>query len=371
MYSSVRQHQGLFSIEGPMSQDRDLLVEQRGRCGVATLNRPRALNALSYPMIAELEAHYIKWAVDPFIYGAVLRSSSDRAFCSGGDLKTIYKARETGKLDTILERYASEYQHNWTLDRFMKPHVALMNGIVFGGGVGASLYGTHKVAGENYRLAMPEVRIGFFPDVGATYFLPRMPGQIGLYLALTGEPIDRADAYALGLLTHCIDASEFDDICEALSEAEPVDPLLDSRHTDPGSSQLLAMQDQIDRYFSQSSVDAILSALDDASGEEAEWAKETAAIIRRNSPLSLKVAFRQLTAYGQLSLDAALALEARIAYAFLTGEELYEGVRALLVEKDGNPNWSPAKLEDVSDEMVDTILAAGRAPGFSPINPFA
>ena len=191
--------------------------------------------------------------------------TSDRAFCSGGDLKAIYEAKTSGNIDTILEKYTSEYQHNWTLDRFMKPHVALMDGIVFGGGVGASLYGTHKVAGENYSLAMPEVRIGFFPDVGATFFLPRLPGQIGLYLALTGNAIDRADAYALGLLTHCIDASEFDAICDAMSDAEPIDPVLDSRHVDPGPSELLKMQYQIDRHFSHASVEDILASLDSAT----------------------------------------------------------------------------------------------------------
>ena len=354
-----------------MSKNQDILLEQRDRCGVVTLNRPKALNALNYDMIADLEASYIKWAVDPYIYGAVLRSASDRAFCSGGDLKAIYEAKTSDNLETILQKYTSEYQHNWTLDRFMKPHVALMDGMVFGGGVGATLYGTHKVAGENYSFAMPEVRIGFFPDIGATYFLPRMPGQIGLYLALTGNAIDRADAYALGLLTHCIDASEFDAICDAMSEAEPIDPVLDGRHVDPGPSKLLEMQYQIDRHFSHASVEDILASLDGASGDEKDWAAETAATIRKNSPLSLKVAFRQMTAFGLLSLDAALIIEARVAYAFLTGDELYEGVRALLVEKDGKPKWSPGSLEKVSDEVVDAIFAGKDVPAFRPENPFA
>lgn len=353
-----------------MSKNQDLLMEQRGRCGIASLNRPKALNALNYDMIADLEAHYIKWGIDPYIYGTILRSASDRAFCSGGDLKAIYEAKKSGKLDTILKLYTSEYQHNWTLDRFMKPHVSLMDGIVFGSGVGASLYGTHKVAGENYRLAMPEVRIGFFPDVGATHFLPRMPGEIGLYLALTGNTIDRADAYALGLLTHCIDASEFDAICDAMSDAEPIDPVLDGRHVDPGPSELMGLQEKIDRHFSLGSVEDILASLDNAEADDKKWAKETAATIRKNSPLSVKVAFRQLRAYSYLPLEGALIVEARLAHAFLTGDELYEGVRALLIEKDGKPSWSPRSLQKVSDEMVDAIFAGAGAPSFSPTNPF-
>jgi enoyl-CoA hydratase len=321
-------------------------------------------------MIEQLEAHYIEWAGVADIYGVVLQSAGGRAFCSGGDLKALYEWRKAGKTATILEQYASEYQFNWTLDRFIKPHVSLMDGYVFGGGVGISLYGTHKVAGENYRFAMPETVIGFFPDVGATYFLPRMPGQIGLYLALTGNQINRADAYALGLLTHCIDASQFGHIISAMCEAEPIDPVLDGRHVDPGPSSLLKIQDQIDEHFSGNSVEEILASLKSAKGAEAEWASDTARIITGNSPLSLKVAFHQVRKTGQLSLEDALELEGCIARVFLTGEELYEGVRALLIDKDGKPNWPSGSLQTVSNETVEAYFAAPKNDGFKPVNPF-
>ena len=353
-----------------MSKNKDILLEKKRRCGLVTLNRPKALNALNYDMIARMETHYIEWAGDADIYGVVLQSSGGRAFCSGGDLKALYEWRKAGKLGTILEKYSSEYQHNWTLDRFIKPHVSLMDGFVFGGGVGISLYGTHKVAGENYRFAMPEAGIGFFPDVGSTYFLSRMPGQIGLYLALTGNQIDRADAYLLGLLTHCIDASEFDAIIAAMCNADPIDPVLDGRHVDPGPSNLLEMQEQIDKHFSGDSVEEIVASLESASGTGANWARETAQTIARNSPLSLKVAFRQVRHSGQLSLEEALQLEGRIACIFLTGEELYEGIRARLIDKDGTPKWSPASLEEVRDEMVEEFFAPTGEDGFKPINPF-
>lgn len=354
-----------------MSNSQDILFKKKHRCGLVTLNRPKALNALNYDMIAQMEQHYIEWAGDADVYGVVLRSSGGRAFCSGGDLKALYAWWKAGKVDTILEKYTSEYQFNWTLDRFIKPHVSLMDGYVFGGGVGISLYGTHKVAGENYRFAMPEAGIGFFPDVGASYFLPRMPGRIGLYLALTGNQIDRADAYALGLLTHCIDASEFDAIIAAMCDADPIDPVLDGRHIDPGASSLLEMQDQIDEHFSGGSVEEIVASLQGAKATEIEWAEETARTILKNSPLSLKVAFRQVRKSHLTSLEEALALEGRIARAFLTGEELYEGIRAALIDKDAKPNWSPDALEDVSDEMVEACFEMADGEGFKPINPFA
>lgn len=353
-----------------MSKNDDILLERKGRCGLVTLNRPKALNALTYDMIDKMEPAYIEWGGDADVYGIVLQSSGGRAFCAGGDLKALHDMWKAGKLDTTLERYICEYQHNWTLDRFLKPHVALMDGFVFGSGVGVSLYGTHKVAGENYRFAMPEVGIGFFPDVGGTHFLSHMPGQIGLYLALTGKQIDRADAYALGLLTHCIDAGEFKAVRDAMCEADPIDPVLDSRHKDPGPSRLLEMQETIDRHFSKESVEEILASLDAAEGTDKQWAHETAAEIRKASPFSLKVAFRQVRNTGKPSLEEALALDARIAKIFLEREEFYEGIRALLIDKDDKPKWSPVTLSEVGDDEVEACFAVENSD-FRPINPFA
>jgi len=354
-----------------MGKITDILFETKNRCGLVTLNRPKALNAISYDMIAGMEKNYIAWAGDADIYGVVLKSSGGRAFCSGGDLKALYEWWRSGKVNAILEQYTIEYQHNWTLDRFIKPHVSLMDGYVFGGGAGISLYGTHKVAGENYRFAMPEAAIGFFPDVGATHFLTRMPGRIGLFLALTGTQIGRADAYALGLLTHCIDKSEFDAIQMAMSEADPIDPVLDKRHVDPGPSGLLEMQERIDRHFGGNSVEDIIGSLNDATGEESAWARDAAGRMDKNSPLSLKVAFHQLRKCGQPSLESALALDARLAHHFLTGDEVYEGIRSLLIDKDGKPKWAQSTLKEVSDDIVEAMFEPLETGDFKPINPFA
>ncbi len=339
-----------------MSVLTGMRLEKVGRAGCVTLDRPKALNALTYEMFDALETHYLAWSDDPDIYGIVMESTDSRAFSAGGDIRALYDWREQGQIDKILGLYGSEYQHNYTLDRFTKPHVPLVNGIVMGGGVGVCLYGTHFVAGETLRFAMPEVGIGFFPDIGATYFLPRLPGETGLYLALTGRSIDRADAYYLDIATHCVDAEHFPAIREAMTEGEPIDDALADLHRDPGPSSIEALQPVISRLFGVGSVEAVLDRLDAETGEFAEWAHEVAAEIRTKSPTSLKVAFRQIREGGAMSLEQALKLEYRLAHRFITGTELYEGVRAALVDKDQSPSWSPAELEAVTPQMVDTYF---------------
>ncbi|MEC9367794.1 MAG: enoyl-CoA hydratase/isomerase family protein [Pseudomonadota bacterium] len=352
-------------------KDPDILIEKRNRCGLVTLNRPQALNALTYDMIEALERRYVEWAADPDIYAVVMRSAGGRAFCGGGDIKALYEWNRRGDMETILRLYGIEYQHNWSLDRFIKPHVALIDGIVMGGGVGISIYGTHRVAGPGYSFAMPETAIGFFPDVGATWFLSRLTGQTGMYLALTGRQVGAADAFRLGLVTHCIAPDHHDAIIEGLSEAEPVDPLLDGFHADPGRGDLETVQPLIDRIFSGASVEAILAALDAEKGDHAGWASSVAADIRTKSPTGLKVAFRQMRMGPSIGLDEALRIEYRLARRFLQGSEFYEGVRAALIDRDRKPAWNPAKLEDVSDADIDALFAPLPDGEFALANPYS
>ncbi|MGI9385417.1 MAG: enoyl-CoA hydratase/isomerase family protein, partial [Methyloligellaceae bacterium] len=257
-----------------------------------------------------------------------------------------------------------------SLERFSKPNVALIDGIVMGGGVGACLYGTHRVATEKIRFAMPEVAIGFFPDVGATHFLPRFPGKSGLYLALTGRSVGQADAFYLGVATHCIPATAFDTIREAMIAAEPVDTMLNCLHHDPDESWLQQNQAALERLFSGNSVEEILAALDAESGDLADWATETASEIRRKSPLSLKVAFRQVKVGADLALDKALQLEFRIARRFISGGEFYEGIRAAIIDKDNAPHWNPGSLEAVSDDMVAEFFAPLEDGELDLVDPF-
>jgi enoyl-CoA hydratase len=334
-----------------------VLLREEGRAGFITLNRPEALNALSAQMIRDLEGCYHKWIKAPRIYGVIMESSSPKAFCAGGDIRAVYDAGRE-RVDEVLAYYREEYQHNWTLQCFGKPQVALINGVVMGGGVGVSLYGTQRAAGENFVLAMPECGVGLFPDVGGGYFLSRLPGETGMCLALTGANVGPSDAYYLGLVTHCIPSSSFDAVKTAMAEGDPIDPVLTSLHERPEQGEIERMRPVIDRIFSAESVEAILARLDAETGEAGDWAHKTAAAIRRGAPLSLKVAYR-LVREGkkQESLKSELRTEYRIVSRFLRGRDFYEGVRAVIVDKDRSPKWRPATLEEATDNLVNSYFA--------------
>lgn len=341
----------------PSSPAAELLIREQGRAGILTLNRPKALNALTHGMIKAMEAQYLKWAAMPRIYGVVLEAAPGRAFCGGGDLRSLVDGAGDD-FEAIRAFFRDEYQHNWTLECFTKPNVSLIDGIVMGGGLGISLYGTHRVAGANLLAAMPETGIGLFPDIGAGFFLPRFPGETGLYLGLTGRSFGRADAFYLGIATHCIDAGDYDTIRNAMIEGDPIDPVLDGLHRHPGESGIAGLRPAIDRIFAAESVGAILSRLDAETGPHAEWAGETAAIIRQRAPLSLKVTFRHIREGRKAaSLKEALKTEFRLTSRLLTRPDLREGVRAALIDKDRAPKWRPASLAEVTDDMVAACFA--------------
>jgi enoyl-CoA hydratase len=335
----------------------DVICKEDNRAALVILNRPKALNALSLEMVREMETHFHKWAKNPHIYGVIQRAHDDGAFCAGGDVKAIYNLRDTDP-DAGLRFYREEYQHNWTLQRFIKPTVSLINGVCMGGGVGISVHGTHRVAADGFKLAMPETAIGLFPDIGASYVLPQLPGRVGLYMGMTGAVIGAADGYRLGLATHCISADKFDDIQAAMREAEPIDPVLDSLHRDPGEGELTPLRPAIDRCFAPGSVEDIIARLESETGETADWARQTAQTLRAHSPTSLKLTLRLYEDGARLnSLKESLKLEFRCAVRCLRGHDHYEGVRAKMVDKDNNPQWQPARLEDVSDATIDAYLA--------------
>jgi enoyl-CoA hydratase len=284
------------------------------------LNRPQALNALSDAMRLELAAALPRWVRSPEVYALVIASSSERAFCAGGDVREMAELGRT-RMGEARRALADEYTLNWSLDRFTKPTIALIDGIVMGGGVGLSLYGTHRVAGERYRFAMPETGIGLFPDDGVSSVLARLPDEIGMYLALTGRTIGHADAYHLGLATHCIPAAQFGEIRAAIADADPVDPILDSRHVDPGRGDL-----------------------DELS-------------LLQRSPLSLAVTHRQMRLARGWDLRTALENDLRLACRFLEGTDFYEGVRAFLIARDRTPRWQPAGLDEVTEAMIERHFA--------------
>jgi enoyl-CoA hydratase len=332
------------------------MFREEGRAAFITLNRGQALNALTHDMIREMNRRYLRWAAAPRVYGVVLEATG-RAFCVGGDIRALIDdtSADPGK---ALVFFRDEYQHNWTLQRFTKPNVALIDGAVMGGGVGISIFGTHRVAGERFRFAMPETSIGFFPDIGGGWFMSRFPGESGTYLALTGKSVGREDGYYLGIASHCIAAAEFDEIRHAMIESDPIDPALDALHRDPGDSEIARRQGVIDRIFAAETVGDILARLDGETGEHAAWAQETAATIRRNAPLGLKVTLRQLrVARGAPTLKDALVTDFRLASRLVAAPDFREGVRAALIDKDRSPRWRPASLAEVSDEMVASYFA--------------
>lgn len=349
--------------EGPAAaQDPDILIEKRQCAAVVTLNRPAALHALTDEMRRALAREMPKFSRDPILYAMVIRSTGPKAFCAGGDVRQLV---ELARADMAAARasFADEYRLNWRLECFSKPTAALIDGVVMGSGVGLTMYNTHRVAGPNYKFAMPETGIGLFPDVGVSHVLARMPKEIGTYLALTGEMIGRADAFALGLVTHCTGAEEFDGIVADLSDAEPIDPVLDRRHRDPGQGTLMQFADDLAEWFQGETVSDILLRLEKASGDETEvgrFAANAADVLRSRAPLSLCVTLAHLRAVRHMDRRETLIADYDLACHFLEDPDFYEGVRAALIDKDKAPKWSPATLADVSAEKVRSYRSEPR-----------
>ncbi len=335
--------------------ENGVIVTRQARAGLVLLNRPKALNAVTLEMIQGLEAFYHACAKDVHIYGIVMEAEG-KAFSAGGDIRTIAQWIK-GDLAKADRYYAEEYQHNWTLQCLRKPHIALMNGVAMGGGVGISLYGTHRVAGENMAFAMPETGIGFFPDIGGGWFLSRMPGLTGLYLGLTGHICNPADAYYAGAVTHCIPAAQFGAVKAAVIEGEPIDPVLDGLHEHPGNSFLEQHREPIDRIFSAPSPGGILQGLETEQGAWREFAQDTLATLAKKSPLSLKVTFEQLRrGKTYKTLKEALIVEYRLATRMIRQHDFPEGIRAVIIDKDLSPKWQPASLSEVSDAFVQSLF---------------
>jgi len=329
----------------------DILFERRGAAGLVTLNRPQALNALTHAMVAAMKAQLDKWAADPGISCIVVRGAGERAFCAGGDIRAIARSGRAGT-DYALDFWRDEYILNAAIKHYPKPYVALMHGIVMGGGVGISVHGQIRITCETTLFAMPETGIGFFSDVGGSYFLPRCPGEIGMYLALTSARLKPADALYAGLATHLVRAESWPSLVEALALGESPAALLAETGPAPSLAERRAI---IDNIFAADSVEAILAGLD---AESDDWSRATAAAIRTKSPTSLKIAFREVREGKTLSFDDCMRMEFRIASRILAGHDFFEGVRAVLVDKDGAPKWRPATLGEVTDEAVESYFAS-------------
>jgi enoyl-CoA hydratase len=331
---------------------QELLVERRGGAAIVTFNRPKALNALTLAMFRRLAPLLAAWDDDPAVACVIVRGAGGKAFCAGGDVRAIAEGGPGlgGPDDLKRVFFRDEYRVIRQVHRLRKPYVALQNGITMGGGAGISINGRYRVATDNTMFAMPETGIGLFPDVGATRFLARCPGRVGLFLALTGHRIKAADMVWCELATHYVPHDRLEALTEALADGAPVEATLRQYARDPGPAPLAAEAAAIDRCFAPDTVEGILAALD---AERPEWA----AILRRMSPTSLKITQRQLRVGGNLGLEEALALEYRMTQHCMESHDFFEGVRALLVDKDQNPRWRPATLEAVTRYEVDRYFA--------------
>jgi enoyl-CoA hydratase len=338
----------------------EILFDRRGTAGLVTLNRPAALNAVTLGMVRLFTRQLRDWAADPSIIRVVVQAAGGRAFCAGGDIRVLYDLGRAGRHDDMLPFWREEYMLNAMIKRYPKPYVALIDGIVMGGGVGLSVHGSHRVAGDRYLFAMPEVGIGFFPDVGATWFLPRLPGEFGAYCALTGERFRAADAVAATVATHRVASDRFGDLADALCGAVSVDATLAAFAEPAGEAPLTSHRGAIDRLFRDDRVEDILAALDAAAatdGPDAEFAATTAATIRAKSPTSLKLALAQVRAGSDLTFEACMQTEFRIVSRIIHGHDFYEGVRAVIVDKDNAPQWRPAALAEVADAEIGRHFA--------------
>ncbi|XP_024053524.2 3-hydroxyisobutyryl-CoA hydrolase, mitochondrial isoform X1 [Terrapene carolina triunguis] len=340
----------------------EVLLEKRGCAGVITMNRPKALNALNLPMIRQIYPQLKTWEKDPETFLIIIKGTGGKAFCAGGDIRAITDAGKVG--DRLAQDFfREEYILNNAVGTCQKPYVALIDGITMGGGVGLSVHGHFRVATEKTLFAMPETAIGLFPDVGGGYFLPRLPGKIGYYLALTGFRLKGRDLQKAGIATHFVESEKLPALEEDLialksPSKENVADVLNSYHMKCKIDQekqfvLDEHMDKINSLFSANSMEEIIQNLKQDGSPFALKQLET---INKMSPTSLKMTLRQLREGASMNLQDVLTMEYRLSQACMSGHDFYEGVRAVLIDKDQVPKWKPATLEEVTDEFVDNCF---------------
>jgi len=329
----------------------EIRFERIGHAGVVTLTRPKALNALTHGMVRALAKALVAWEADPGV-ALVLVKGEGRAFSAGGDIMQVYAARQAGEQPPT-GFFADEYRLNAHIRCYRKPYVAVIDGIVMGGGVGISFHGSQRVLTENAQFAMPEVGIGFFPDVGGSHILPKL-GAYGMYLALTGSRIGQGDALGSGLATHAVRAADQAALVERLLQGGDPDAVLRDFSAPVGRETDASTLAAIERHFPLASLDAIVASL---AAADDDFAAGTLSTILSRSPTSLAVAFRQIRTGRGLSMEDCMRMEYRILNRMLAGHDFYEGIRAAIVDKDRRPKWRPARIEDLAAADIDAYFA--------------
>ncbi|XP_061059314.1 3-hydroxyisobutyryl-CoA hydrolase, mitochondrial isoform X1 [Eubalaena glacialis] len=337
----------------------EVLLERKGCAGVITLNRPKFLNALNLSMIRQIYPQLKKWEQDPEAFLIIIKGAGGKAFCAGGDIRVISEARKANQ-KIAQDFFREEYMLNNAIDSCQKPYIALIHGITMGGGVGLSVHGQFRVATEKSLFAMPETAIGLFPDVGGGYFLPRLQGKLGCFLALTGFRLKGRDVYAAGIATHFVDSEKLGMLEEDLlalksPSKENIADVLETYHAkskiDQDKSFILEEHmDKINSWFSANTVEQIIENLQQ---DGSSFALEQLKVINKMSPTSLKITLRQLMEGSSKTLQEVLTMEYRLSQACMRGHDFHEGVRAVLIDKDQSPKWKPADLKEVTDEALN------------------
>ncbi len=337
---------------------QDIATRIEGHAGIISLNRPSALHALTLDMVHAMTDVLVKWQTSKKVKCIVIDHAEGRGFCAGGDIAFLRNSALNDEGKSGRQFFHDEYQLNHLLFTYPKPVVAFMDGITMGGGVGISQPARFRVATENTRFAMPETGIGLFPDVGGGWYLSRLEGRVGQFLALTGARIAGPGCLALGLASHYIPSEALADAKAriAVEDVERIDGILGTLAVTPPPSKIVETLFQINRHFASDRFEEILASLD---ADDSDWAMREAATLRSKSPQTCKVALRQLAESMKLDDFAEnMAMEYRIASRVLTRPDFAEGVRAVIVDKDNAPKWDPARPEDVTDALLDTIFAA-------------
>lgn len=326
-----------------------------GNLGLITLTRQNVLNALNHAMFLALYNQLAEWENANHIKAVVIRAAEGRAFCAGGDIRSAYEQKKAG--DTNLSLFfRDEYRMNQIIHQYSKPYIALLDGITMGGGVGISIHASHRVATDRLMFAMPETGIGFYPDVGTTYVLSRLPHYMGFYIGLTGARLSAQDCFAVTAVDELVKETAFPDIIFALADEsfnshpkETVTSVLQKFSLPAGESMLWQHRSVIEKCFAKKTVEEIIHALLD---EKNDWCHATAAELKTKSPTSLKVTLRALQEAVNLDFEECMTIEYRLTCHFLESHEFFEGIRAAVIDKDRQPKWQPAKLEEVSMQSV-------------------
>tara|TARA_A100001015_G_scaffold307399_1_gene403236 strand:+ start:452 stop:1504 length:1053 start_codon:yes stop_codon:yes gene_type:complete len=335
----------------------ELLVEKQNSTIILTLNREKVLNALNLNMVRIISKNILQWKNDDNVSGVLIRGLGDKSFCAGGDIVSVYHNRRDKNSTLFYDFFREEYLLNYEISQFGKPWISLLNGIAMGGGLGLSVHGSHRIVSEKTITAMPETAIGLFPDVGGGYFLSRMQGYLGTYLALTGITLDGENSLYAGIGTNILENSSVNDFVKEILDLgkynkNDIDNLI-VKYDNYKTINPSLKKDKllINKNFNKENIQEIFKSL---KIENSDWSKKQLSILNKKSPTSMAVATKQLILSKELDIKECLKMEFRICQAMMSKHDFYEGVRANLVDKDRNPNWKPKNISELDDIEVDS-----------------